>query len=153
MTKGKWSPIKEILFTYLAINKIMYWFYTVTAINQDGLRNVGQVVLMRLLNQDLLIILSVTGFYFFNKLLALKKSKYSSILEYVIFYVIGYVVLMGFVFIYSLTMGLIFAPQNFAWTVFVSDFISFLPTITLSYLVVAVALEIKLFFKQRGKGE
>jgi len=45
--KASWSPVKEILFTYLAINKIMYWFATITAINQSDLGNVGEVMVMR----------------------------------------------------------------------------------------------------------
>ena len=151
MEKSKWSPIKEILFTYLAINKIIYWFNTITAMNQSDLGNVGQAVILRLLNQDLLLIIGVTAFFFLNKLIEQKKSKYSNFWEFIIFYVIGYIGLMGIAFVYNLIMNLIFLPQTFSLGEFVREFISFLPNVTIGYIVVAVVLEIKLYFKKKGK--
>jgi len=151
MKKGKWSPIKEILFTYLAINKIMYWFYTITTVNQSDLESIGRFALMRLINQDLILIIGVIACYFLNKLIALKRSKYSNILEYAIFYVIGYVVLMGIGFIYNLIINLIFLIQDFSLTAFVREFMGFVPSFTLGYLVVATVLETKEYFKKKGK--
>ena len=151
MKKGKWSPIKEMLFIYLAISKIMYWFNTIIGMNQNDLEGVGQAVLMRLLNQDLILIIGVVAFFFLNQQLELKKSKYSTVLEYVLFYAIGYVILLGIVFIYNVIMNLLFSAQDFSLAVFVRAFISVLPNFTLSYLAVAVALEIKLYFKKKGK--
>lgn len=149
--KARWLPIKEILFTYLAISKIMYWFNTIVAMNQSDLGNVGEAVLMRFLNQDLMLIISVMAFFVLNQLIELKKSKYSTVLEYVVFYAIGYVVLVGIVFVYNLIMILIFSAQYFSLGEFVRGFISFMPSFTLGYLVVAAALEIKLYFKKKVK--
>ena len=154
MTKGKWSPFKEMLFTYLAINKIMYWFNTITAMNQADLGNATQAIFMRLLNQDFLIILGVVAFYFLDKFIELKKSKkskYGNVLGYIMLYGIGYIMLMGIGFFYGLAMDLTSAAQDFSLGVFMRGFLSFVPNITIGYLVIAVALQIKLYFKEKGK--
>ena len=151
MKKGKWSPVKEILFTYLAVNKIMYWFNTVAAMDQADFGNVSQAVIMRLINQDLLLIIGVVAFYILNKQIELQKSKYSGVLEYIIFYAAGYVILMGIVFAYNLAMNLIFLPESFHFGGFVREFISFLPSVTIGYIVVAFALEVKMYFKAKEK--
>ena len=83
----KWSSIKEILFAYLAINKIIYWINFITDLNQSELRNMREAVLMRLLTWDLQLILGVIAFFYLDKLIELKKSKYSNIVEYSLFYI------------------------------------------------------------------
>jgi len=145
--KGKWSPIKEILFSYLAISKILYWLNTITAMNQSGLDGVFDTVFIRLVEQDIPIILSVIVFFFLDKLIVWKKSKYGKLLENVVFYVVGYIALMGVVFIYSLILHLLFGPvQVDSW----GQFIGYL---TLAYLVVAAVLNIKLYFKTKAAPE
>ena len=151
MKKGKWSPVKEILFTYLAVNKIMYWFNTITALNQSDIGNVGRAVFMRLLNQDLLLIIGVIAFFFLDKLIYLKKSRYNNILITVIFYAIGYVGLMAIAFSYNLIINLIFSAESFPLGEFVRLFMGFMPSATLGYIVVAAVLEIKQFFKAKEK--
>ena len=151
MKQKKWAPIKEILFTYLAINKIMYWFNTINAMEQADLGTASRAVLMRFLNQDLMLIIGVIAFYFLNKKIELKKSKYSKISEYILFYVIGFAILIGIVFVYNVVMTLIFAPENFSLAEFISIFVSFIPSFALGYIVVAVVLEVKIFFKNKGK--
>ena len=149
--KRSWSKFKEILFTYLAINKIMYWFNTITALNQSDIEGVGQAVFMRVLNQDLIVILAVGAFFFFNELLESKKSKYGQLREYIIFYVFGYVGLLGIVFCYFLILNLFFPIQDFSFVGYVREFITALPSLSIGYLVVAIVLEIKLYFKKKGK--
>ena len=146
-----WSKFKEIVFTYLAINKIMYWFNTITELNQSDIEGVGQAVFMRVLNQDLIIILGVTAFFFFNELLESKKSTHSNFKGYLIFYVVGYVGLLGIAFLYFLILNLIFPVQDFSLAGYVREFIIALPSMSIGYLVVAVALEVKLYFKKKGK--
>lgn len=149
MKKEKWSPIKEILFTYLAVNKIMYWFNTIINLNQSDLGNVSEIVLERILTQDLQLIIGVAVIFYLDKLIELKKSKYSSVLEYALFYVIGFVVLASISFTYNLIMVMIFSAQNVNISEFAGEFISFMPIFALGYLVVAVALEAKLYFKKK----
>jgi len=142
--KRNWSPIKEMLFTYLAITKILSWFTTVTTMDQSGLGSMGEAVLMRLLYQDVILIVSVIFFYFLDKRIQLKQSKYSTVLEYVVFYVIGFVALMGFLLLYN---WIVFGPvQVDSWAVLVGNYALF-------YLAIIVVLHIKIYFKAKAKPE
>lgn len=149
--KGKWAAVKEILFTYLALSKIMYWMETVTVMNPVNLADAAQGVMMRFLGRDLMLIIGVTAFFFLDKVIALKKSKYSSILEHVIFYAVGYVVLMSITFVYMLGLNLVFLAQEFSLGVFAREFTGFLPSSVPIYIVVVIALNVKLYFKAKGK--
>ena len=149
--KEKWLPIMEILFTYLAINKIVYWINTITAMNRSDLENVGEAVLMRLLYQDLILIIGVVAFFIIYRLLEMKKSKYSSVFAYVMLYVVGFIAITVIAFIYNLIMNLIFSAQDFSLGAFTRVFISFMPSLTIYYIIVAVVLEIKHYFKTKGK--
>ena len=145
--KRNWSSIKEMLFTYLAITKIMYWLNTITAMEQGDLGSAGEAVLMRLMNQDIILIVSVIFFYFLDKRVQLKKSKYSKVLEYIVFYVIGFVALMGIMFIYSWIMSWFFGPiQIDSWGGLIGGYV-------LGYLVIVVVLNIKYYFKIKTKPE
>ena len=150
--KKSWSTVKEILFTYLAINKIMYWYNTIMEMNQSDLENVGSAVLMRLLNQDLQLIIAVVAFTLLSQhLIKSKNFKYNTFAENLIYYGIGYFVIMGIAFIYWPVLNFIFSAQAFGFGEFVRMYISAVPTISIGYLVVVAVLEIKLFFKKKGK--
>ena len=145
MSKDKklWAIIKEMLFTFLAISKILYWFETVTAINQEYLTGMVRGFLMQLLNRDLMIIIGVVIFFFLDRLIQFKKSKYSSILEYVLFYVIGYVCLIGAGLLYLWVMSLFFTMNFDSWGPFI---IEFALNGVIGYLVVVIALNIKQYY-------
>jgi len=144
--KRNWSPIKEMLFSYLAVAKILYYFNTIMAVENRGLGNVAEAVIMRL-NQDAILIIGVVLFYFLDKFIKVKKSKYSTVLEYFIFYVVGYVMLMGVALAYFGIMILIFGTEYVyvdSWGVMVGYSI-------VSYGVVAIVLNIKEYFKGKAK--
>jgi len=144
--KAKWSSAKEILFTYLAITKILYYFNTITAIEHRSLGNIAETVLMRL-NQDAIIIVGVILFFYLDKFIQLKKSKYSKILENIVFYVIGFAALMGVTFIYIGIMALIFGSEYIqidSWGAFIGYGVT-------GYIVVAVVLNLKYYFKEKEK--
>ena len=142
--KKSWSPIKEMLFTYLAISKIIYWINTVSAMNQSDIGGLGEAVLTRLLYQDVILIVSVIFFYFLDKRIQLRRSKYSKVLEHVVFYVIGFVALLGFLLVYN---RIVFGPlQVDSWATLIGSYVLF-------YLAIIVALNIKLYFKAKAKPE
>jgi len=151
LKKRKWLSIKNVLFTYLALNKILYWFNTVASLEQTDFRTVANVILSRFLNQDLLLILSVIAFFYLDAKIEQKKSSNSKILEYIMFYAIGYVLLLGIIVVYNVLINLIFRAENFYLAEFFREFLSFIPNITVGYIVVAVAMEIKQYFKAREK--
>ena len=141
--KWVWSPIKEILFTYLAISKILYWFNTIIAMNQSDLESVGVAVLNRLLYQDILLISGVILFFFLDKHIHRKRSKSRKILEHILFYGVGYVALMAVTLIYFLVMRLVFGPFEIDWgSLFGYTFVA--------YIVVAIVLNIKDYFKAKS---
>jgi len=142
----KWSPVKEILFSYLAISKILYWFNTATYMSQQDLGNVGVAILQRLLFQDFAIIMGVVIFFVLDRLIVFKKAKNSKILQQVIYYAIGYVALAGFVFIYSQILTLFFSVTVHSW-------VEFIIYGTIGYLVVTVVLNLKHYFKEKLKPE
>jgi len=151
MKKKTRFPVKEVLFTYLAINKIMYWINTIMTMNQSDLDNVGRAVLMRFASQDLIIIIGVVIFFFLDQLIESKRSNSNDIWGYAIFYVVGYVLLLGIGFIHQFGMMLMFEAEPVSLGEFARIAINYLPAFTLYYLVVAVALEVKQYFKQKEK--
>ena len=151
LKKRKWFSIKNVLFTYLALNKILYWFNTVASLEQADFRTAANVILSRLLNQDLLLILCVIAFFYLDARIEQKKTNQSKVSEYVIFYAVGYVMLVGITFAYNVLMILIFGAGNFYFTEFLREFLSFMPTLTIAYVVAAAAMEIKQYFKAKEK--
>jgi len=140
--KVNWMPVKEMLFTYLAISKILYWFNTITILGQSDLGRVWVAVMERLLSQDILIILGVIFFFFLNKHIQNKKSKHGKVFENVLFYGVGGIVLIGGSLLYALIMRSLFAWQL--------DLGFFLVYLFVGYVVVAIALEIKEYFKKKA---
>jgi len=145
--KGKLSPVKEILFTYLAISKIIYWFNTITAMDHSNLAGVGEAVLMRLLGHDIMIVLGVVAFFFLDKFIEFKKSKQNKILDNIIYYAAGYVVLLGVsqAYMWVLSWFFEFTPTG-SWVVSIAYTFAM-------YLVVVIAFNIKYHFKAKEKSE
>jgi len=140
--EGSWSSIKEILFTYLAISKTLYWVDTITALNQSDLGNVGQAVLMRFLGRDFLLIVGVIAFFFLNKLIDSKKSKHNKFFEHLRFYIIGYFMLFGITFIYMWILNWFYPVQIDSWGQFIG-------LGTVGYLAVIVVINAKYYFKEK----
>ena len=142
--KENWSLIKEMLFTYLALSKIISWTNTINNVNQNGLGSVREAVLMRIINQDLILIATVIFFFFLDKSIQLKKSKYSNILKDIVLYIIGFVGLIVMILIYN---WLLSNPIPIAsWGIFITNFAP-------SYVVIIVVFEIKSHFKGKAKRE
>jgi len=136
-------PIKEILFTYLAISKVMYWYDTVIVMSQNDLISVGEAVLHRLLNRDLLIIVCVILFFFLERFIQHKKTKNIKIFGNIVLYAINYVVLVVVLLIYFLLLNLFLEASQIAW--------GFLISYTLvGYIVVAVVLNVKDYLKKKA---
>jgi hypothetical protein len=149
--KGKWASIKSILFAYLALNKILYWFNTITSLEQADFSAVIDAILSRFLAQDLIVIVILIAFFYLEKKIEQKKAKYNNMFRTVLLYGIGYVMFVGIAMIYNLLLTLFYAPPNFTVIGFARSFLSFIPTLTIWFIVAAVALEIKQYFKSKEK--
>ncbi|MCL2854487.1 MAG: hypothetical protein FWE21_02585 [Defluviitaleaceae bacterium] len=140
--KDKWKAIKEMVFAYLAVTKIMYWFGLINTVNQDGAGDLWQTVLARILHQDLPLVITVVLFHFLDKMIRLRRSKYSKVLEYIVFYAIGFVAIVGIYFIHGL---LVFGINAMTYMV------NFLVNFAIGYIIVAAILEIKYRIKFKSK--
>jgi len=143
--QSKWSPLKEMLFTYLAVTKILYWFNTFMAMNFDDIGEVGRAVLMRLLNQDLIMIVFIIIMFYIERKMDLAETDQGKILKRIVFYFIGYIVLVG-TYILGFLLINIFATIQINWAEFFGYTIA-------GYIVVAVVLSINDHFKAKEKAE
>jgi len=150
--REKWKPIMEILFTYLAISKILYWYNNVTAMGQGDILGAVEGFLIRFVYNDLILIIGVIFFYFLDKFIVLKKSRertvFMGIIENIIFYVVGYGVLMVISTAYSVILAIIEGTfGQFSW----SGFMVYIGYTLPAYLVVIAVFNIKDYFKKKGK--
>ena len=76
--KKHWQTVKEILFAYLAISKLMTWGGYFQNLGQgnlwDDIALSGERLLSRLLNQDLMLISGVILFFFLERLIYAKNK-------------------------------------------------------------------------------
>jgi len=141
------SLLKELLFTYLAITKIMYWMDVIMGVGTEGFDfiAIGGTVIARLLERDILLILGIIAFFWLDEMLEKKKSKHGKFMEYVVFYAVGFVVLAGITAAYLGLLSLIFGPLEInSWGAFIGYGF-------LGYVVVAIALNVKIYFKSKAK--
>lgn len=143
MKKDRWLPLKEMLFTYLAISKVLYWVDTIMALEQRDLGHVGEAVVQRLLNQDIMLISGVILFYCLDKLIA-KKFNSGKFLEYVVFYAAGFVGMIGLLYLYLWIMSWFVTLEFPPLGAVVSNF-------SLGYIAVIVVLNIKYYMKAKEK--
>ena len=144
-SSGTWSATKEILFTFLAVSKIWYWFNTFVAMSQYGFEEMRDVVLMRLLNQDLVIIVLVIIFFFMDRFIhkkMLRMQKYSLALENVVSYVVSYLVFISVILLYMWIL-------NFFTPVHMGSWPAFFGITFVGYVVIAVFLSLKHYFKKK----
>ena len=140
------SSLKEMVFTYLAINKIMYWIGV--ASETDGLEGVGQAVLQRLLNRDIVLILVIVFMYIFEYKFVMKQKRWTGIFAQIIIGIVGYVVFSVILITYQWAIHLIFSAPF--------DIIAFLGTMpgwTAIFFIVMVVLMAKEHFKKKSASE
>ena len=144
--KGKWTSFFEMLFMFLAISKIMYWFNTIFSAAQSGFEDVAEVIIVRLLNQDLMIIFGVLIFFGLEKLIDMHKTKLNKTLENLLLYIIGYVLLMGTFIAYFRVISFIIA-EPFDWP----GIFNFLRYSLIWYLLIIIILNFKQYLKAKEK--
>jgi len=146
--KEKQSAILGMLFTYLAVSKVIYYYnVTTNALFQGGFQDMIAVVLERLLTQDILILLLMLLTLYTEKLVALQILKYNKTVNQAIVHIIDYLLYIGVLTIYFLTMNFAFGffPNMFSLEVFIY--------FSVLYLVIVAVVEIKKYFKKKEKTE
>lgn len=140
MKKGKWSPILEMMFAYLAISKILYWINNISQIAQSDFDNIGQLVLNRLLTQDATLILCVVFFYVLDKL------EIKLILKYLISYVVFLTIVSSNIWLVD---RFLIADQGSLLTQF--TFMGFFINFTVMYVIIATIMCLKDYLKNKEK--
>jgi len=144
--QGKWANFFDMLFMFLAISKIMYWFNTIFAAAQSGFGSVAEVIVVRLLNQDILVIAGVLIFFGLEKIIDIQKAKLNKTLYNILLYVVGYILLMATFIAYFRVISFIIA-EPFDW----QGIITFLQYSLLWYLLIIVILNVKQYLKDKEK--
>jgi hypothetical protein len=94
--KKKWPIIKEGIFWFLALTKIVDWVGRITEAWHfqalDAEMSMGWALLNRILGQDLQVIFMVVGFMWIDRL------KYNFFLKFIIGYIVLSIVLFSYVF-------------------------------------------------------
>jgi len=142
--KEKRSAIFGMLFTYLAISKAIYYYnLTTNTLFQGGFQNMVEVVLERLLTQDILIILLLLLTLYTEKLVTLQILKYNKTVHQTIVHIIDYLLYIGVLAIY-------FGAMNFAFGFFPNMFrLEVFIYFSVLYLVIVAVVEIKKYFKKK----
>lgn len=138
--KKKQLPITKILFTYLAISKIMYWYETITTMNGLDLSSTAQKFLERFISRDLLLIIGVILFYYFEKIIFNKKSQKETLKQHIMYYVSGYLSMIA-----VLLFLMLFAWQGYDRSLWMGTLVDG----TLGYIVIMIALNVKDYFKSK----
>ena len=138
MKNRKWSGLKAGIIMYLAISKIFYWMNMVGEMAQNDFENALPILTDRIINQDLPLILVVACLVVID----MSKGKIHTKLA------IGYVAYIGIIFVYSVVIAWIFQGDPVTGILlFGQQFVGY----TISFVVVAIILELKEHFAKKVK--
>ena len=84
--------------------------------------------------------------YYMDKRIELRNTKYGIVVEHAIIYGIGYVAMIGMIFVINSFTVL---AEGYSWGEYIRLFLGFMPTAGFSYVVIIAALEVKLYLKKR----
>ena len=142
MKKRDWTIIKTILFSYLAISKMIYWVEVIAY--TDSLAGVGSAVFERFVYRDIMIILLLACIYYFEHLVILKQKKWNNLMSQIIVILFG---LVMFICIYTVYFTILYfvivGNVNFM------GILSNIVPLSTGYLILAAFLFIKEQFKEK----
>ena len=145
--------LKEMLLSFLAISKVMYYSNFVFSIDHANLGSMGTALLSRILTNDMLIIIGVILFFVLDGFIQRKlekdkieKSKRRIILEAIVFYVIFYIIMMSIVYLYIWVLSLFFGGVSLDW-------IAGIVYSLFAYVAAIVVLNAKEYFKKKTATE
>ena len=88
--KSKWYKITRVLFTWLAISKILYWSDMLAYHSLSGFENALQSIATRLIGQDLGIVLTVMVIYYMEDKIRANHQKGKRLFQYLKMYALVY---------------------------------------------------------------
>ena len=132
--------LKELLFAYLAINKLFYWMENIAAIRADELGTVAGAIIDRLINRDFMAIVILIMMFSLDHYIETHPTLSNSNVKYLMVLIIGYVFYISSITLYSMIVNAIFAGD------FITGFwvaIEMIPNMTLVYLIASIVLSVK----------
>ena len=137
--KGIGTIIKELLFAYLAVTKIMYWMNTFAGL--DGFGEFGYAFLDRMIGQDIVIIIILIAMFILDGYFFRGKSD-KDVLANIKLFSMGLIVFLVVVAGYTLLIGLFFEMTVNSWPQLFIDF-------TVSYVIIYAFVFIKDMVKKK----
>ena len=144
MKKSSWTSIKEMLFAYFAISKMLYWAHIIVTV--DNFEIAWQTIWQRFLTQDIVLIIFIVFIYFFEEKFVLKQKKWNGILAIVILTIVGYVI---FCLIFVTQVWVVSWARSMPINIGSIIFSPFMLNMTIVYFVIAIAMNIKERFKKK----
>jgi len=141
--KKRYLPLKEILFSYLALSKIFYWFSIIAEAEQRDFLGMARAFWTRFVERDVMLVAAVILFFALEKFI-MKKSKGSNVFKQFLMYAIGYVGMLGLMYLYMLVLSLFFE-------IVFTPLIDLVAESIVGYILIAIALNIKIYFKSKEK--
>ena len=130
---------KELLFAYLAVSKLMYWMDKINAIPEDGLGAILNLIIARLLEQDIMTIWVLVSMFLLDHYIETHPSIAKGWFRNFIFYNIGYAIYVVSIVGYLLLIGLYFGPQFDGWR----GLLEILFFYSIFYVIACVILNLK----------
>jgi len=127
---------KELLFAYLAISKLMYWMNNINEIQQDGLWEIGRMVVNRLLAQDIVTIWILIAMFLLEHYISTHPSIKTGRIKIILLYSIGYVIYVSSIVVYLVILNIFMDVQIYSWVDLIFGF-------SLFYVAACVVLYVK----------
>jgi len=140
--KPKTKALMSMLFSYLAISKILYYFSYITTTDVGNIGEMFMPLFNRLISRDFVIIVFVVVSHFIEQKL-LQKLEKRNVLKHVAVHVVGYITLVALYYSYFFILRLFFP---------VTSSMSpgeMLGNILIAYIFGAAFLEVKTWFKSK----
>ena len=90
--KKKWLPVKQMLVTYLAISKMLYWINVIST--AQGLEGMWRAISERLLYRDIVLIIFIVFIYIFEYQFIEKQQKWTGISAQIKLNIVGCAMLL-----------------------------------------------------------
>ena len=142
MKKSNLKAIKMMLFSYLAVSKILYWINLISTAHDD----VWRVISQRLLEQDILIIGVIVFTYFFEHKFVLKQRKWNGFLAEIIIAIGGYLIYCILLVGYVLAVDSMLPTPANVWLIVSAPFMF---NMTVLYFTVHIIMTVKERFKKK----
>jgi len=134
------KTLKTLLFTYLAITKVMYWTETISL--SANWSEFGEAFLHRMLNQDIVLITILIAMHFLEKYFVPDGEKDIKLTDHLTFIGLGWGIFISLIVAYHLILGLFVEVNVYSWPRLIVD-------VTIVFAICSVFLYIKAHLKEK----